>query len=94
MPRAFIEAADCTESGNNTATGSWAIDCPAQSAGDLIIVHLVSDATVTHGTLPNGRNGETPVQIEKDVNTSVQGVSVWYWIATGAATAGTIGDRG
>jgi len=86
-----IEAGDCTNSGNNTASTSWAISCPAQSTGDLIIVNLVSDALVTHGTLPNGRNGETPVTIQRDNQTGLEcGVSCWYWIATGVVAAGTI----
>lgn len=89
----LIESGDCTNSGNNTASTSWAIDRPAQAAGDLIICHLVSDANVTHGTLPAGPNGETAVVIAQhigDTGTATVRVSVWYWVATASASAGTV----
>lgn len=86
-------AGDCTNSGNNTASTSWALSRPAQVTGDMIICHLVSDANVTHGTLPGGPNGETAVTIEanqKDTSTANQVCSAWYWIATGSSASGSV----
>jgi hypothetical protein len=83
-----------TESGNNTASGSWAVSTPAAVAGDLIIVNIGwDDSTSTTGlTPPAGKNSETAVVVE-DVrvssNTSVRGKIVYY-ICTGTWTAGTI----
>ena len=78
-----------TNSGNNTATTAWGISRPAQAPGDMVITGLVSDADVTHGTLPGGPNGETAVTIAGATGGVAQRISVWYWIATDSATAGT-----
>ena len=93
MAAPVIETGDVTLSGNNTASTSWAITTPAQAIGDLIVCHLVSDANVTHGTLPGGPNGETAVVIAQhvgDTGTATVRVSVWYWVATGASAAGSV----
>jgi len=90
MAAPLIEAGDCTESGNNTASTSWAISRPAQSTGDLIIICLCSDADVTHGTLPGGPNSETAVTITNASGGTSQRISVWYWKATGANSSGTV----
>lgn len=90
MSAPLIEAGDCTNSGNNTASGSWAISRPAQSTGDLIICCLVSDANVTHGTLPAGPNGETATVLQGSYGGTQQRISVWRWIASASAIAGTV----
>ncbi len=92
MTALVLTPASCTNSGNNTASTSWALSRPAQAVGDMIVCHLVSDADVTHGTLPGGPNGESAVTI---INAQTDGaggvrVSVWYWIATAAASSGTV----
>ena len=79
-----------TESGNNTASTAWGISYPALSNGDLVIFGLVSDAAVTHGTLPTGPNGETAQTISYSTGDTNQKISVWYWKAAGNATAGTV----
>ena len=79
--------------GNNTASGSWAVGYPAHSAGDLVLIGLASDANVTHGTLPGGPNSETAVVLEQhagDTGTATVRASLWYWIATDAEAAGTV----
>jgi hypothetical protein len=88
-----VESSDVTEDYNNTASTSWDIARPAQATGDLIIMHLVSDANVTHGTLPGGPNGETAVVLAQhvgDQSTATTRSSVWYWKATGNNAAGTV----
>jgi hypothetical protein len=90
MSAPLIEAADCTESGNNTATGSWAVARPAQADGDLLILILASDADVTHGTIPSGPNGETLTAIVNSYGGSAQRLSVWWWKANGSASSGSI----
>ena len=83
-----------TESGNNTASTSWAVSHPAASSGDLLIFNIGwDDSTTTTGlTPPSGPNGETAVVVE-DVrvssNTSVRGKIVYYK-ATGSWSASTI----
>lgn len=89
-----IEAADVTESGNNTASASWAISHPAASTGDLLIWCVGwDDSTTTTGlTQPSGPNGETISNIEAvaaSSSTSVRG-KVMYTVATGAWSAGTL----
>lgn len=83
-----------TESGNNTASTSWAITQPTASTGDLIIFNVSwDDSTNTTGlTPPSGPNGETAVNIvdvTADSGTNVRGKIVYY-IATGAWSAGTL----
>ena len=87
----ILTPSSCTNSGNNTASTAWTVQVPAQVPGDLIICHLVSDADVTHGTLPGGPNGETAVILEDARSDGAAGVrvSVWYWIATGTNAAGS-----
>jgi hypothetical protein len=85
-----IDSSYCTNSGNDTATTSWAISRPAQAAGDLIICLLASDAYVEHQTLPGGPNGETAITITNTFGGSAQRMSIWYWVASAAATAGTV----
>lgn len=83
-----------TDSGNNTASGSWAVSTPAASAGDLLIVHLSWDdsTTTTDATAPAGKNSETAVDIETvkvSASTTNRG-KVLYYLCTGTWTAGTI----
>lgn len=83
-----------TESGNNTASGSWAVSHPAAATGDLLIFNIGwDDSTTTTGlTPPAGPNSETAVVVE-DVtvssNTAVRG-KVVYYVATGTWSASTI----
>lgn len=89
MAAPLIEAADCTESGNNTASTSWNVARPAQADGDLLIAILASDANVTH-TFPSGPNGETMESIVASYGGTAQRLSVRWWIANGAAAAGSL----
>lgn len=90
----LIETGDITESGNNTASGSWAVSHPAAVAGDLLIFNIGwDDSTNTTGlTPPSGPNGESAVVIE-DVTasdaTNARG-KVVYYVATGTWTASTL----
>jgi hypothetical protein len=86
----LIEAADCTESGNNTATTSWAVSRPAYSAGDLILFHVASDADVTHDWPATGPDGETIVTIADSIGGVAQRASAFYYIAGGAQSSGTL----
>lgn len=63
MAAPLIEAGDITESGNNTASSSWAVSYPNASAGDLLIFNLGwDDSTTTSSvTAPAGPNGEVLV---------------------------------
>jgi hypothetical protein len=81
-----IEAADCTESGNNTATTSWAVSYPAYVSGDLLCFHVASDANVTHNWSATGPNGETVVDISDSYGGSAQRISAFYFV--GSATTG------
>jgi hypothetical protein len=87
-----IEAADCTNSGNNTSTSSWDLDRPAYSAGDLLIFNLASDNSISHShNWPStGPDGETIVTVYDSVGGPNQLASVFYYIATGAQSAGTL----
>lgn len=83
-----------TESGNNTASTSWAVSHPAASTGDLLIFNIAWDdsTNVTGLTPPSGPNGETAEIIEDVVasaSTAVRGKIVYY-VATGSWGASTI----
>lgn len=89
-----IEAADCTVSGSNTASGSWAVSVPAAAAGDLLIVNLAwDDSTTTSSvTAPAGPNSEVATSIEGPIasaSTEVRG-QAWSYVATGSWSAGTL----
>lgn len=89
-----IEVGDCTESGNNTASGSWAVSYPNASTGDLLIFNISWDdsTTTTDVTAPSGPNGETLNVIQgptADSGTAVRG-KAWYTKATGSWTASTL----
>lgn len=90
-----IVTADATESGNNTATNSWAVSTPALSTGDLIVMIIGwDDSTTTTSVSPaNGPNGETWTQFTggpvASSSTEVL-VTMFYTIATGAWSAGSI----
>lgn len=89
-----IEATDITESGNNTASGSWAVSYPAASTGDLLIFNIAWDDSTNTTTLtaPSGPNGETAVVISDvtaSANTACRG-KVVYYIATGSWSASTL----
>jgi hypothetical protein len=92
--RPVIEAADVTESGNNTASSSWAVSYPNASTGDLLIFCVGWDdsTNTTALTAPSGPNGETISVIENvaaSSSTSVRG-KVFYTVATGTWTASTL----
>lgn len=94
MAAPLIEAGDITESGNNTASSSWAVSYPNASAGDLLIFNLGwDDSTTTSSvTAPAGPNGEVLSSIAGPVasnSTEVRGQS-WFTIATGTWTASTL----
>lgn len=83
-----------TESGNNTASTSWAVSYPSAVADDLLLFYIGwDDSTTTTGlTAPAGPNGESAVTIENIVassNTAVRQHLVYY-IATGTWTASTL----
>ena len=84
-----------TESGNNTASSSWAVSHPAASTGDLLIFCISWDdsTTTTDVTEPAGPNSEVLSEVNAtpavSSDTEVR-CKVWYTIATGAWTASTI----
>jgi hypothetical protein len=86
----LIEAADCTNSGNNTASTSWDLDRPAYSAGDLIVFCLCSDGGVTHDWPATGPDGETIVTLVDSEGGATTRSSVFYYIAGGAQSAGVL----
>lgn len=81
------------ESGNNTASTSWAVSHPAAAAGDMLLFHLAWDdsTTVSTVTAPNGPNGETATAIAGPVasNSTEIRIEAWRYIATGSWSAGT-----
>lgn len=89
------DATSDTTSGNNTASGSWAVSVPNASTGDLLIFCLAWDdsTTTTDVTEPAGQNGETLSEINAtpatDAATETR-CKVWYCKCTGAWTSGTI----
>lgn len=89
-----IETGDATQSGNNTASGSWAVNHPAASAGDLLIFCISwDDSTATTDVAePAGPNSEVLTEVNAtpatDSGTTVR-CKVWYTIATGAWGAST-----
>lgn len=85
-----IEAGDCTESGNNTATTSWAVSYPAYVNGDLLIFHVASDADVTHDWPATGPNGETITTLIDSTGGTAQRASGFYFVGSATTGAGSI----
>jgi hypothetical protein len=91
----LIEAGDATQSGNDTASASWALSTPTASTGDLLIFCLSWDdsVTTTDVTAPAGKASETLTAINAtpatDASTETRS-KVWYCICAGDWTAGTI----
>ncbi|MCW5668145.1 MAG: hypothetical protein KIT86_00700 [Hydrogenophaga sp.] len=81
------------ESGNNTASTSWAVSHPAAVAGDMLLFHLAWDdsTTVSTVTAPSGPNGETATVIAGPVasNSTEIRIEAWRYIATGSWSAST-----
>lgn len=81
-----------TNSGNNTASTSWAVNFPAWSSGDLVGVALAWDdsTNVTSVTNPTitGATWVDALPIFTDTGTTVRGV-LRYFVATAAGSAGT-----
>lgn len=91
-----IEAGDATESGNNTATTSWAtVAYPNASTGDLLIFCISwDDSTATTDVAePAGPNSEVLSEINAtpatDAGTETR-CKCWYTVATGTWTAGNL----
>lgn len=91
-----IEAADCTQSGDNatTPTSPWSVSRPTAVAGDLLILIIGwDDSTNNTGiTVANGPNGEVWSQINSVVasaSTEVR-MTAYYVVATGSWGAGSI----
>jgi hypothetical protein len=86
----LIEAADCTNGGNNTATTSWAVPYPAYEAGDLLIFNIGSDAAVTHNWSSTGPDGETVVDIvDSHLFNTTEAASAFYFIGGSTQGSGT-----
>ena len=94
-PTPVIEAADATESGNNTATTSWAVSHPNASAGDFLTFCLSWDDSTdtTDVAEPAGPNGEVLSEVNAtpaaDSGTETRS-KCWYTVATGTWTASTL----
>jgi hypothetical protein len=91
----LIEAADATQSGNDTASTSWALSTPNASTGDLLIFCISWDdsTATTDVTEPAGKASETLLEVNAtpatDASTETRS-KVWYCICAGAWTAGTL----
>jgi len=85
-----VEAGDCTESGNNTATTSWAVSYPAYVSGDLLVFHVASDANVTHDWPATGPNGETVNTIADSTGGTAQRASGFWFVGSATTGAGTL----
>lgn len=89
------DSGDATESGNNTASTSWALSVPNASTNDLLIFCISWDDSTacTDVTEPSGQNSETLSEVNAtpatDSGTETR-CKVWYCKCTGAWTAGTI----
>ena len=89
-----MEVGDVTESGNNTASASWAISVPAAVSGDLLLVNLGWDDStdVANVSISSGPNGEVPITISATVaptGTQVR-AKAWAFVATGTWGIATI----
>ena len=80
-----------TDSGTTVTTHS--LNFPACSAGDLVLFHLSTNNACTITLTGTGPNGETPVMVAqaRAVGFNDGAGGVWYFIATAAASAGTLG---
>lgn len=80
-----------TESGNNTASTSWAVACPALATGDMLLVHLAWDDStdVTSVTPPAGPNGESATLVAGPIasNGTEARAAAWRYVATGTWSA-------
>lgn len=89
-----IETGDATNSGNDTASSSWAVSHPAASTGDLLIFIIGWDdsTNTTSVSAPSGPNGETLTSIAGPIasNSDEVRMQAWYTVATGAWSASTI----
>lgn len=85
-----IEAGDVTESGNNTATTSWAVSYPAYVSGDLLVFHIASDANVTHDWPSTGPNGETINTIVDSTGDTNQRASAFWFVGSATTGASTL----
>jgi len=85
-----VEAGDCTESGNNTATTSWDVSYPAYVSGDLLVFHVASDADVTHDWPATGPNGETVNTIADSTGGTAQRASGFWFVGSATTGAGTL----
>lgn len=92
----IIEAADTTSSGDNntTPTSPWPVSRPTAATGDLLVLIIGWDDSVTNTgvTVANGPNGEVWTQINSVVasaSTEVR-MTAYYVVATGAWGAGSI----
>jgi two-component sensor histidine kinase len=89
------DSGDATESGDNTASTSWALSVPNASTNDLLIFCISWDDSTacTDVTEPSGQNSETLSEVNAtpatDSGTETR-CKVWYCKCTGAWTAGTI----
>lgn len=83
--------ANVVESGNNTASTSWAVACPALASGDMLLVHLGWDDStdVTSVTPPAGPNGETATLVAGPIasNGTEARAAAWRYVATGTWSA-------
>jgi hypothetical protein len=90
----IVEASDCTDSGSNTASTSWAVNHPAFVSGDLLVFHVASDAAVTHNWPATGPNGETIVDLCDSLGDGgspvAQRVSGFYFVGTATTGAGSV----
>ncbi len=86
-----VEVGDVTNSGNNTASTSWGVACPALALGDMLLVHLGwDDSTDVASVTPvAGPNGETATLVAGPVASSGTEVraAVWRYIALGTWSA-------
>lgn len=89
-----IEPGDATNSGNDTASTSWAISHPTAAPGDLLIFVIGWDdsTNTTSVSAPSGPNGETITSIAGPVasNSDEVRLQAWYTVATGSWSASTV----
>jgi len=94
MATPVIEAADITDSGNDTIGNPVAVDYAAYSTGDLVIYLLGTDQNITHTIPTTGPNGdETIVTIYANNNLGGTGgptSSGFYYVATSNEIAGSL----
>jgi hypothetical protein len=84
---------DFVTTDSSSAVTTHSLSFPACSAGDLVLFHASTSGALTITLTGTGPNGETPVMVAqaRAAGATDGAGGVWFFIATAAASAGTLG---